>query len=356
MKRWVMVWMAFFALLCLSTTVRAVELPEDVQQALPPAAEEWVDPQTDANGFTSGLIRIWDGLSQKLGEIVRQRMRGAAGVLLIVMLCGVMEGFCPEKGLRLLPMAGALSIALATAGSLDALMGLGTQTIGDLRTFSQALLPTLAAAAAASGAVTSATVRQVATVFFVDLLMGMIHGLLIPMVYLYVGMLTAACCLPGQHLSALAELLKKAVVWILTGSLLAFTLYLSIAGIFSGTADGAAVKVAKAAISGVVPVVGGIIAEASDTVMAGAALLRGTVGVFGVLGILAACAYPFLQLGVQYLLYKLVGFLSSVVGAKELRDLINGLGGAFGLVLGMTGSCALLLLISILASVAVVTP
>ena len=146
------------------------------------------------------------------------------------------------------------------------------------------------------------------------------------------------------------------LTWILTTALLVFTVYLSVVRIISGSADGAAVKVAKAAISGVVPVVGGIIADASETVLAGAGMLKNTIGVFGMLAILAACAYPFLQLGVQYLLYKGTAYLASVVGAPGLCKLIDGLGGAFGLILGMTGSCALLLLISVLASVGAVMP
>ena len=135
-----------------------------------------------------------------------------------------------------------------------------------------------------------------------------------------------------------------------------FTVYLSVARVISGGVDGATVKVAKAAISGVVPVVGGIIAEASETVLAGAGLLKNTIGVFGMLAILATCAYPFLQLGIQYLLYKMTAFLAAAVGSPGLCKLIDGLGGAFGLVLGMTGSCALLLLISVLSSVAAVVP
>ena len=62
-------------------------------------------------------------------------------------------------------MVGALSVTLLTAGSLDDLIGLGSQTIRELSDFSQTLLPTLAAATAASGAVTTATVQQVTTVF-----------------------------------------------------------------------------------------------------------------------------------------------------------------------------------------------
>ena len=40
---------------------------------------------------------------------------------------------------------------------------------------------------------------------------------------------------------------------------------------------------------------------------------------------------------------------------EPLADLIGALGSAFGLMLGMTGSCALALLISIISSVSVVS-
>lgn len=46
--------------------------------------------------------------------------------------------------------------------------------------------------------------------------------------------------------------------------------------------------------------------------------------------------------------------MAGVIGSPELCKLIDGLGSAFGLVLGMTGASALLLLIAILSSVAAV--
>ena len=85
-------------------------------------------------------------------------------------------------------------------------------------------------------------------------------------------------------------------------------------------------------------------------------MLKGTIGVFGMLSVLAICAHPFLQLGTQYLLYKLAAFLAAVAAPPTLCKLIDGLGTIFGLVLGMTGACGLLLLISILSFVAAVTP
>ena len=348
-------------LLLLTVSARAAELPQELERAAPEAAEELLDEGdfSGGTGFSKGVGNILERLEDQAGEVIRQRVKAAAAVLLVVVLCGAVEGFAQGAGERaaaFVPMAGALSVTLLAAGSMDALMGLGSQTIDELSGFSKALLPTLAAATAASGAVTTATVQQVTTVFFVDLLLNLIDRVLLPLVYLYIGVLTASACLPESRLGAIADGLKKAITWMLTTALLGFTVYLSVVRVISGSADSTTVKVAKAAISSVVPVVGGIISEASETVLAGAGMLKNTIGVFGMLAILAACAYPFLQLGVQYLLYKLTAFLAAAVGAPGLCKLIDGLGGAFGLILGMTGSCALLLLISILASVGAVVP
>ena len=357
MKKWTCL---LVLLLALTVDVQAAELPKDLTDALPETAEDILDigDLSGPAGFSQGLAGIAERLATEVKTVLRQRLRGAASILLVAVACGAVDGFAQGTGksTAFLPMAGALAVTLLTAGSLEDLIGLGAETIRELNVFSKALLPTLAAATAASGAVTTATFQQVTTVFLADLLMELIDGLLIPMVYLYIGALAAGACLPENRLGAIAEALKKTVTWALTTSLLLFTVYLSTVRVVAAAADGASVKVAKAAISGAVPVVGGIIAEAAETVLAGAGMLKNTIGVFGMLAILSACAYPFLQLGVQYLLYKLSAFLAAAVGAPELCKLIDGLGGAFGLVLGMTGSCALLLLVSVLSSIAAVTP
>lgn len=62
------------------------------------------------------------------------------------------------------------------SGSLDDLIGLGAETIRELGTFSTVLLPTVAAATAASGALSTATAQQVSAMVLVDLLLRLING------------------------------------------------------------------------------------------------------------------------------------------------------------------------------------
>ncbi len=138
--------------------------------------------------------------------------------------------------------------------------------------------------------------------------------------------------------------------------LTAFTAYLTISGVISGSADATALKVTKAAISGAIPVVGSIMSDAASTILAGAGILKNTVGIFGMLAIFALCITPFLQIGLQYLMYKVTAFLAETIDQTGLSSLMNDIGGAFGMVLGMTGACALLLVISIITSISAVIP
>lgn len=358
MKRFVLM---LTAVALLATGAQAVDVPEELTDALTEEAEillEGVD-FSGADGFLQGCSKILKGMLAGLEKVVQQRIKGVASILLVVIFCGMAEGFSEQIGahkMAFLPMVGALSIALVTAGSLDDLIGLGAETIRKLALFSKALLPTLAAATATSGAMVTATVQQVTTVFLVDVLLNLINAFLLPLVYLYIGVLTASSCIQDSRLETLAGALKKGLTWILTIVLVGFTGYLSVVHIVSGATDMTKVKIAKTAISGVVPVVGKIIADATETVLAGAGMLKNTVGIFGMLAILAFCIQPFVQLGVQYLLYKFTAFLAGLIGSPGICKLIDGLGSAFGLVLGMTGACAFLLLVSVLASVAAVIP
>ena len=115
-------------------------------------------------------------------------------------------------------------------------------------------------------------------------------------------------------------------------------------------------KAAQMAVSGMVPVVGGILSSATESVFAGASVLRNSIGLFGVLGVLGFCAVPFLRLGVQFLVYKLTAALSGALSDHPAARLIQELGSVFALVMGMAGACALVTLLALISTITAVTP
>ena len=315
---------------------------------------------TDDGGsqLLSGLTELWDELCGQVGAVVKEYLGSAVLLLCVVLICALAEDCCTASGnksaLPLVTAAGAAGVTLIALGNLHDMIAVGVDTITALDTYSKTLLPTLMAALAAGGGAVSAGVRHVAAVFFADILITLIHDLLIPLVYVYAAVSCANTFLPERRLHTVAKAINKGTTWLLSGLLMLYTGYLSLAGMGASTADAAAVQATRTAI-GVLPVVGGIISDAAGTVLSGAAVMKSSIGIAGTLGVLALCLTPVLRLAARYLLYKIAAFLSGTLGNTSLTELIDSLGGAFGLVLGMTGACTTLLLISTITSVMVVT-
>jgi stage III sporulation protein AE len=122
---------------------------------------------------------------------------------------------------------------------------------------------------------------------------------------------------------------------------------MGITGVVSGSTDAAALKATKIAISGMVPVVGGILSDTSEAVLVGAGVVKSAVGVYGLLSVLAVWISPFLRIGIQYILLKAAHGISSIFPAKQTSNLMKDFSTIMGLLLGMTGMVCLFLLISV---------
>lgn len=179
--------------------------------------------------------------------------------------------------------------------------------------------------------------------------------LLIPLCYAFVAANVAWAALGNDGLKRIGGLLKWLITILLSVVLLAFVGYLNLSGVISGGADAATVKAAKFTISNMVPVVGGVISDTAETLLAGASVLRNAAGVFGMLAVIGICVVPFLNLGVHYLMYKCTAALAATVSADgRITGLIEALGTAFGLILAMTASCAVLLVVAMVSTVSAV--
>ena len=338
----------------------AAELPEDLVDAAGGRGESIAESGelSDASGFTAGLTGLVRDLAPELLSSFRDAVRSAVLMLLVVLLCalgsGLFAGAAGEEKADLMPLAGVLALTGIAAAHLNGLMASASSVLSELDAFSKVLLPTLAAATASAGAAATASVQQVTTVLLSDLLITAISELLLPLVYGYVALCAAAAALPESRLDQLAEGLKKLVSWLLTAVLGAFTAYLSVTRALSSSADALSVRLTRAALAGTVPVVGSVISDTAETVLAGAGMLRNSIGVFGMLGVFSICLLPFFSLLARYLLLQLAAAAAEAADGGRLSRFLQQLGGAFGLLLGMAGSCALLLLISVFSSISVV--
>ena len=358
-------------LLCLLLTYSAVlaapsEILEEQSEALgldglSDAAGEY-GPGTDVaeTDLDDGLQSILEEGKAAAGGVIRKGARSGVLLLAVVLLASLAQGTWETAGegvgLPVVPMAAAMAITAIAVSDANTLIGMGRETLERMEGFGQILLPTMAAATALGGAPGSAAARQFAAMLFSNLLLTVINGVLLPLTYGYIAACAACAAVGNEGLKRLAAVLKWGVTTVLTVLLLTYVGYLTVSGVVAGTADAVAIKAARFTVSSMVPVVGGILSDAAETVLAGAGVLKNAVGVFGMLTILSICLVPFLQLGIHYLAYKLTGALAATVADGRVAGLIDQIGSAFGLVLGMTGASALLLLVSMVSAVSMSSP
>ena len=299
----------------------------------------------DTGNFGKGLLELARKALARLRPDLAQCVRVCAGVLGAAILTGLLRCFSgAEKGLA--NLAGVLVVSALLGTTANSMIALGRETVAQISDYGKLLLPVMTGALAAQGGVTTSTALYVGTAAFDTALSGLIANFLIPMVYGFLVLGIGACALGEKTLGKLQELVKGLVTWTLKTVLIVFTSYMGITGVVSGTTDAAALKAAKLTMSTVVPVVGGILSDASESVLVGMGAMKNAAGIYGILASSAIFLEPFLKIAAHYLSLKVTGALCAALSDGELGKLVDSFSGAMGLMLAMTGAACLLLFVS----------
>lgn len=303
--------------------------------------------------FSEGLKSIWSTLTDAAYENFRQGLGVFVTIIIISMLIGLADAVFTDAetdaSRRAPVIAGILVIAGVCIGNVHSLFGLVTETLSQTETFSKALLPTLSAAMTAAGTPTSAIVKNSAIVLFGDVLITIINRVMLPCTYAYLALITANAALGNDMLKQLSYLIKSGISGALKLLLTLFVAYITVSGTISGTSDAVLERGTKLALTGTVPVVGGIIAEASQTVLAGAGVLRNSIGIFGLIMVLSITISPIIKIGLNFLALKFAAAVASPASPAGITKYIENLSDIFALMLGMTAASTLVLLIGIVS-------
>ncbi|MBQ7330401.1 MAG: stage III sporulation protein AE [Oscillospiraceae bacterium] len=325
--------------------------------AMPVSALEVESPQapSDAQDLLPGEVTsfgedLWE-LFKRAVKKAEPQISQAAGLCLsltaISMLAGILHS-TPGKPVAAVELAGVIAAALLLLNQTQSLITCASQTVVELSEYGKLLLPVMTTALAAQGGITGSTALYMGTAVFDSVLSSLISKLLIPLVYIFLALAVASKGTGQEMLKKLQGFVKWLVSWGLKIIMYIFTGYISITGVVAGASDEAAVKATKLTMSGMIPMVGGILSDASEAVVVGAGMAKNAVGVYGMLAILAIWISPFIRIGISYLILKLTAVICQCFGVKQIAGVVENFSEAMGMLLAMTGACCMLLLISMI--------
>lgn len=345
-------------LAALAVPVRAAEDGSALRQALPQEARELLEdtPITGADPRkTAGSL--WSKGLQLLREGLQQSVRPAFLMAAVCLLLSLLESFSKTSGLtlpnRLPQLAGATAILLLAFGEQRSMAAQCRVVIEQLDRFTKLLITVFTGVSVAAGKPASAAASAGAAMLFSDGLFWLSQKLFLPMTTLFLLLTYGGSIAENGLLQKAAGLVRWGLQKLIRIFLAAYFAYLSLTGLVTGAADSAAVRTAQT-LTGAVPLVGNVIASASETILAGAAALRAGAGFFGFAGALALCLTPFLQALCHLLVFRLLALLAGSYAEGGVKTMLEAVSGAYGMLLGILGACCALQFITIVVSLTVI--
>ncbi len=146
--------------------------------------------------------------------------------------------------------------------------------------------------------------------------------------------------------ATLSATLKKNYLTALSFVAMLLTSSLATQSILSAKSDNAAMRGVKFAVSGFVPVTGGAVSSTLGTLATSVELLRGAVGVIGIVTILLLLLPVVLELAMMRGVFGIASFLAGLLGCSSEKRLLDETTGLYGFLEGVALLSAVIFLIA----------
>lgn len=316
---------------------------EELKYALPEdAAEILREVEPDVTDIKGGFSALVEGAILRLRQEIKGSVRSVFAMTAACLLVSLLHNFAKQAGLsvpaKVPDLAGATVILTLALGENGALLSMCRETVGNLDRFTKVFCGVFAAASAAAGKPASAVAAAGASMLFSDLLFQLALRVFLPWVTLYLLLIYGSVIGENGMLRQAAGLGKWAVTTFFRVFLTVYFAYLSFTGLVTGAADAAAVKTAQS-LSSTVPLVGSVIAGASETILSGAAILRSSVGLMGFLGAAAICLTPLIRGVCHMVAFRILSVFASSFSEGGCKAMLDGLSGVYSMLIGMLTAC-----------------
>ena len=300
----------------------------------------------EADTFGEGLLRVLASAARELSPALSEAAGNCFRILAAMALVGLAKQLAPGISERTVELTGTAAVTAMLLEPSASMIGLGVETAAELQEYGKLLLPVMASALAARGGIAASGAMYVGTAVVDSALATAMESVAVPLLWMFLALGIASAAVGGGAVGQLRDLIRRAMEGAVKVTLYLFTGYMAVTGVISGATDAVASRAAKLAISGAVPVVGGILADAADTVLLSASVLGSGAGMWGMLTVLAIFSVPALKIGCQYLMLKATALMGATLGGPRCGSLVGDFASGMGLLMALVSAQAVLLLVS----------
>ena len=338
--RMLILFLIFAALFTISVSAAESESPEefyaeqyknsgaeDLENSLPDSAKDyfsehgidpsdynWVNSLSAESVFKHILTFITSGAKAPLNT-------GAVIIAIILISAALTSAEIKSSAMTAAIYASAAASAAVIAVPVSSVINTSVNALRGIGVFMLSFIPVFAVIVAASGATVTAASMSALLLAATETVSYISSFIVLPLMGGYLTLRLSSAVSPLIKKSGITETVKKLAFWIMAFISAVFVGILGIQTAVNSSADTLVSKTAKFIIGSSIPVAGGVLSEAMNTVTASMGLLKSSIGIYGAL----ACAVTLLPLVIELLIWRAVLLISSSVSE------IFSLGGIAGL-------------------------
>lgn len=300
---------------------------EDLEDSLPDPAKDYfsqngIDP-SDYNWVNNiSAENVFKHILNFISSGAKAPLKAGAGIIAIILISAALSSVeLKNSAMTAAVYAAAAASAAIIAVPVSSVINTSVNALKGIGVFMLSFIPVFAVIVASSGAAVTAASMSALMLAASETVTYISSFAVLPLMGGYLALSLSSAVSPLIKKSGIAETVKKLAFWIMAFISVIFVGILGIQTAVNAHADTLAFKTAKFIIGSSIPVAGGVLSEAINTLTASMGLLKSSIGIYGVL----ACAVTLLPLIIELLLWRAVLLISSAVSE------IFSLGGIAGL-------------------------
>ena len=294
---------------------------------------------------------IYKKIIKILGKEVSSNIKILISILIIVVIHGILKSITDSlensNVSQIIYFVQYILIVTFIMSNFTEIIKLIKETASNLVGFINVLIPLLLTLMVYTGSITTSTVLEPILLFVSNFIGNIIANILIPVVLIIVVFSVISKITERIQIERISKFLKSSVVWFLGIFLTIFVGIVSLEGTLSSSVDGITAKIAKAAVSSLIPVVGKVLGDVVDSVLGCGIILKNAVGAVGVIVIIGICIVPVIKVAVLSIMYSLASAIVEPVADTKIVKLLEEMSGVFKLLLAILCSLSVILIIGV---------
>ncbi len=250
-------------------------------------------------------------------------------IVVIALFCNLMQklkGDFSNEGIgEVINFVCLLSIIILLLSQIISLWQNTKNIIENIGKLTEIMSPIILTLMVASGGNASAAVYKPAVAFLSNGVLSIFLYVVMPLVAIMMVFYVISSFSSSIKLDKFIEISAGIIKWTIGLIITIFTVFLSVQGITSATFDGVSLKATKYVVSNSVPLVGGLIRDGFDLVIAGSVLIKNVIGITGVVALFYVIISPILQIVAFSFLLKLISAMIEPIADNKIVSFCNGM-------------------------------